>query len=227
VPAIRFSVLANTTVLLTAVIYAIFLRMALAAGLFGILLGVMTMLSLWRYGYAVLRHTASGWENFPPPDIESMNPVGAMSTALHPALFSTAVYFLGTTPFIEGASRWILLAAVLAVFPASAAIMAMTRNVVAALNPAAVASFVRDLGGDYVKLLGVSALLGVFLGLTSEFARASWFLGVFGSMLAVWTVLAKRARRGAGMPTGRRLSISRTARRAVDSSCRRIALSRS
>ena len=72
---------------------------------------------------------------------------------------------------------WILLAGVLAVFPASAAIMAMTRNVAAALSPAAVISFVRDLGGDYSKLLGVSALLGVLLGLTSELARASWFLG--------------------------------------------------
>ena len=188
--AIRFSALANTTVIVTAIVYAMFLRMAVGAGLFGIVLGVMTMLSLWRYGYAVLRHTASGWESFPPPDIESMNPVGAIDAVLHPALFSTAIYFLGTTSFIEGPPRWILLAGVLAVFPASAAIMAMTRNVAAALSPAAVISFVRDLGGDYSKLLGVSALLGVLLGLTSELARASWFLGLLGSMLAAWTVLA-------------------------------------
>jgi hypothetical protein len=190
VAAVRFKVLANTTVIFTAVVYAIFLRMAVAAGFFGFLLGALTMLSLWRYGYAVLRHTASGWENFPPPDIESMNPVGAVSSVLHPAVFSSAVYFLGTTPFVEGAQRWLLLAAVLIVFPASAAVMAMTRNIVAAFNPVALAEFVRDLGADYAKLLGVSALLGAILGLTSAYAHVSWLLGLLLSVLEVWSVLA-------------------------------------
>jgi hypothetical protein len=188
--AVRYSALGNSTVIITAVFYAILLRIALAAGLFGIVLGTMTMLSLWRYGYSVLRHVASGWEMFPPPDIDSMNPVGVISAILHPALFALSIYFLGTTPFIEGPKRWILLAAVLAVFPASAAVMAMTRNVAAALNPVAISGFMRDLGADYLKLLGVSALLGALLALTSEAARGSWLLGLFGDILTVWTVLA-------------------------------------
>src|SRR5512143_2455938 len=190
VEKVRFSVLANSTVILTAVIYGFLLRIAVAAGLFGIALRVLVTFSLCRYAYAVLRHIASGWQNFPPPDIESMNPVGGIGAILHPALFSLALYFLGTTPFIEGPSRWVLLLVVLAIFPASMAIMAMTRNAAAALNPVALVSLVRDLGTDYVQLLGVSVLLGAFLVLTGIIAARSWFLALFGDMLAVWTVLA-------------------------------------
>jgi hypothetical protein len=187
---IRYGVLANTTVILTAVIYGFLLRIAVAAGLFGILLRLLITLSLCRYAYAVLRHVATGWQNFPPPEIESLNPVGGLGAILHPALFALAMYFLGTTPFIEGPARWILLLMVLAIFPASMAIMAMTRNVAAALNPVALTGLVRDLGSDYVKLLAVSVLLGVLLVSTGMLAARSWFFGVFGDMLAVWTVLA-------------------------------------
>ncbi len=187
---VRFSVLANTTVILTAVIYGFLLRIAVAAGLFGILLRILVTLSLCRYAYGVLRHVASGWQNFPPPDIESMNPAGGFGAILHPALFSLALYFLGTTPFIEGPLRWALLIVVLAIFPASMATMAMTRNAGAALNPVALVGLVRDLGADYVKLLGVSGLLGALLVLTGILAARSWFLGLFGDMLAVWVVLA-------------------------------------
>ncbi|MEO8465767.1 MAG: hypothetical protein ABI640_10535 [Gammaproteobacteria bacterium] len=188
--AVRFSALANSTVIVAAVVYAIFLRLASGASLAGLLLGIMVMLSLLRYGYAVLRHVASGWENFPPPDIESFMLVGGLGAILHPALFGTSLYFLTTTPLVEGPLRWALLVVVLATFPASAAIMAMTRNIAAAMNPAALAGFVRDMGSDYVKLLCVSALLGAFLTLMGALAERSWLLGLFVSILAVWTVLA-------------------------------------
>jgi len=187
---IRYDVLANTTVILTAVIYGFLLRIAVAAGLFGILLRILVTISLCRYAYAVLRHVASGWQNFPPPGIESLNPVDGFGAILHPALFAVALYFLGTTPFIEGPARWILLVMVLVVVPASMAIMAMTRNVGAALNPVALTSLVRDLGSDYAKLIGVSVLLGALLVATGMLATRSWLFGLFGDMLAVWTVFA-------------------------------------
>jgi hypothetical protein len=187
---VKFGALANTTVIVTAVVYGFLLRVAVAAGLFGILLRILVMLSLWRYGYAVLRHVASGWQKFPPPDIESTNPVGDFAVVLHSALFSVLLYFLATTPFIQGPLRWGLLLGVLAVFPASAAIMAMTRNAVAALSPAGLWSVVRDLGGDYGRLLAVSLLLGALMVIASALARTSWLLAVLADMLSVWTVLA-------------------------------------
>ena len=189
--AVRFNALANTTVIVTAVVYGFLLLLGGGAGLAGLLLQIMVLLSLWRYAYAVLRHVASGWQNFPPPDIESMNPFGGGFTViLHSLLFVLALLFLATTPFIEGPSRWILLLVVAVIFPASAAIMAMTRNAVAALNPVELVGFMRDLGGDYAKLLAVSVLLSALVAMTSAFAARWWYLGFLGHVMGVWTVLA-------------------------------------
>ena len=186
---IDFGALGNGTVIVTAVVYGLLLRLATLAGLFGVLLWILVTLSLWRYGYAVLRHVASGWNRFPPPDIESTNPVGEFAVVFHSALFSSLLYLLATTPFVEGAPRWLALAAVLALFPASAAIMAMTRNLVAAFGPASISSLVRDLGGDYAKLLGVSALLAALMAIASRLADTSFVLGVLGEIVSVWVVL--------------------------------------
>jgi hypothetical protein len=191
VAAVRFSTLANSTAIVTAVVYGLLLALAGGAGLAGILLRVMVLLSLWRYAYAVLRDVAIGWQSFPPPEIESMNPFGGGFTViLHSTLFVLALFLLATTPFIAGAWRWILLLFVLLVFPASAAIMAMTRNAAAALSPVALVGLARNLGADYVKLLAVSVLLGVVRVLTGAVAAQHWYLGLLGEIAGVWTVLA-------------------------------------
>jgi len=184
---VKFSTLGNSTVIMTAVVYGFLLKLAMAAGLAGILLRVLITLSLFRYGYTVLRHVANGWKNFPPPDIESTNPIGQFTVVMHGVLFSTLLYMLATTPFIEGPLRWVLLIVVSTVFPASAAIMAMTRNAGAALNPRELGRLMGDLGGDYVKLIFVSWLLSGFMALTSGMP---WYLGIFAEMISVWTSLA-------------------------------------
>jgi hypothetical protein len=187
VATVKFSALANPTVIVTAMVYGFLLKLATAAGLAGLLLRLLVTLSLFRYGYAALRHVANGWNQFPPPDIESTNPFGQFTVVMHAVLFGTLLYLLGSTPFIDGAVRWPLLAVVAAVFPASAAIMAMTRNAGAALSPSAVTGLIGDLGGDYLKLLLVSLLLSAFAALTSTWP---WYLGIFAEMVSVWTTLA-------------------------------------
>jgi hypothetical protein len=142
---------------------------------------------------------ASGWTHFPPPEIESMNPVGEFAVVFHSLLFSLMLFLLATTPFIEGLLRWLLLGVVLAVFPASAAVMAMTRNAGAALNPVNLVSLVRDLGADYGRLLAVSGVLGACMAFAGWIAEAYWFLAAIGDMLAVWTVLALFLATGAAL----------------------------
>jgi hypothetical protein len=185
--AVKYSALANPTVIMTAMVYGFLLRLAIAASLAGLLLRILITLSLFRYGYAVLRHVANGWNQFPPPDIESTNPFGQFTVVVHAVLFGTLLHLLATTPFIEGPLRWSLLLAASAIFPASAAIMAMTRNAGAALNPFGIAGLVGDLGVDYWKLLGVSLLLSALTALASG---VPWYLGIFAEMVAVWTSLA-------------------------------------
>jgi hypothetical protein len=187
VAAVKFSALANPTVLVTAVIYGFLLRLAEFAGLFGILLRILVTLSLWRYGYTVLRNVANGWSHFPPPDVESTNPVGQFAVVMHAFLFSSLLYLLATTPFVEGPLRWLLLLMVLGVAPASVAIMAMTRNIGAALSPVGISTMARELGIDYVKLVGVGLLLGLFTGYAGS---AGWGFGIVAEIVAVWTSLA-------------------------------------
>jgi hypothetical protein len=187
VATVKFSALANPTVIVTAIVYGFLLRIAAAAGLFGLLLRILITLSLLRYGYSVLRHVANGWTQFPPPDIESTNIFGPMMVVLHAFLFGTLIFLLSTTALIEPTVRWPLLLLVLVIFPASAAIMAMTNNAGAALSPAGIASLMRDLGGDYGKLLVVSLLLGAFTWFASD---VPWYLGIVAEMVAVWTNLA-------------------------------------
>ncbi|HSC17217.1 MAG TPA: hypothetical protein VLI71_18950, partial [Gammaproteobacteria bacterium] len=187
VATVKFSALANPTVIITAIVYGFLLKLAMAAGLAGLLLRLLVTLSLFRYGYTVLRHVANGWNQFPPPDVESTNPFGQFTVVMHSVLFGTLLYLLASTPFIDGPVRWPLLAVVAGVFPASAAIMAMTRNAGAALSPSGVAGLIGDLGADYAKLLVVSLLLSAFAALTSTWP---WYLGIFAEMVGVWTTLA-------------------------------------
>ena len=197
--AVKFSALANPTVIVVAVVYGVLLRLASGAGLFGILLGVLVMLSLWRFGYSVLRHVAAGWGHFPPPGIETMNPFGEFAVIFHSLFFSSLLFLLATTPFVDDWLRWPLLIAVLAVFPASAAVMAMTRNLGAALNPTNIGTVVHELGPDYVKLVGIGAALAALMMLSAWLAEVAWVLGFLGDGLAVWTVLALFLATGAAL----------------------------
>jgi hypothetical protein len=185
--SVRFAALANSTAIVTSIVYGLLLALAGAAGLLGLLLQLLITLSLYRYGYAALRNVANGWNHFPPPDVESTNPFGELTVVIHSLLFGGLLYLLATTPFVDGVLRWPLLVLVAAVFPASAAIMAMTRNAGAALSPKAVATLIGDLGVDYVKLLVVSFVLS---GVTALANRWPWYLGALTSMIGVWTTLA-------------------------------------
>jgi len=187
---IRFSVLANPTVIITAIVYGLLLKLAAFAGLFGMLLMILLSLSLWRYCYAVLRNVARGWNQFPAPDIESTNPVGAMAVVLHYAFFASFTYLVVTTPFIGAPLRVLLFVAIALVFPASAAIMGMTNSLVAALSPNGLMTVARDLGADYAKLVAVCIGLLALRLLSGPLGAASWALGLFGDLLSVWTSLA-------------------------------------
>jgi len=190
VATVKFSALANPTVIVTAIVYGVLLKAAAFAGLFGLLLLVLISLSLWRYCYAVLRNVARGWNHFPPPDIESTNPVGAMAVVLHYVFFASLTYLVVTTPFIADPLRVVLLGVVALVFPASAAVMGMTNSLFAALSPFSVATVARELGADYARLVAVCvALFGVSV-LSQGLGAISWVLGLLGDVLSVWTSLA-------------------------------------
>jgi len=191
VARVRFSALTNPTVIVTASVYAVLLPLAALAGIYGLFLAGIILLSLWRYSYQVLRHVARGWNHFPPPDVESMNPFGGqMAVVLHYVFFAALTTFIVTTPFIDTPLCVVALAAVALVFPGSAAVMGMTNSLGAALNPASVSQVARELGANYMKLVAVCVLLVTLGFMAARLWQVSWLLGLLGGMFDVWTMLA-------------------------------------
>jgi hypothetical protein len=184
----------NSTLLLVAIVYGVVLRIALAAKLFGFLLWFMITLSLFRFAYHLLHEVALGRNYITPPDLESTNPIGELSFALHGALFTLSPVMFWLMPRIigEGAAaeyiRAIGLIVVLGAFPASVAVMSMTRNAAAALNPVAIGSVIRVLRLNYV------ALLAWCCAVAAVGALASWLLGgglgIIDQIIFVWGFLA-------------------------------------
>jgi hypothetical protein len=193
----------NSTLLITSVVYGV-LRwigwpgglagVLRGEGLFGFLLGFMITLSMFRFAYHVLREVALGRQYITPPDLESTNPVGESSLALHAALYTLAPSMFLLMPDIigEGAAaeyvRALGLLVILGTFPASIAIMAMTRNAGAALSPVSIGTVIKVLRGDYLLLLGWCAAVVVLSAFASAlFGGGS---GIVDNIIEVWGFLA-------------------------------------
>lgn len=185
----------NPTILTVAVVYGFATELAALAGLFGLLLWILVMLSLWRFCYALLSAFAHGTTNPPAPDVESTNPVGEIAPVLHAGVFFFAIVLLVTTPLLGDSvtaivARVVGVVVLVAAFPGSAAVMGVTRNIGAALNPASVADVIGVLGRDYVKLIATLAVLVAAASIAASAAGASLAGGFLASVIATWAQLA-------------------------------------
>jgi len=198
--------LRSSTLLVVAATYGILLQIASQAGFFGFMLWIMVTLSLYRYGYAVLRDIARGRYNFPPPGPETMNPWGEWALATHFMFFAALAYLCATTPllgtgWLAAAVHYLGLGAVLAVFPASAAVMGLTSNLGAALSPKSFGTVIVVLKTRYAALLGMCLLLAVAVGVTETVVVpwAGFLAPVLGQMVSAWSTLALFALIGAAI----------------------------
>jgi hypothetical protein len=194
----------NSTLLLTAVVYGFVLWIAahgnwvkLGPGWIGLgpgfLIGFMITLSLFRFSYHVLREVALGRKNITPPDLESTNPVGETSLALHAALYTLLpMMFLLMPQIIDGPTgeyvRVLGLVLVVGTFPASVAVMAMTHNSAAALSPMSIGAVIKVLRADYVLLLGWCGAVAVLAALASALFGGG--IGIVDDIIATWGFLA-------------------------------------
>ena len=183
----------NATLLLTAAVYGFVLWIAMQAKLFGFLIGYMITLSLFRFSYHVLREVALGRRYITPPDLESTNPVAETTFVLHATLFLLLPVMFWLMPrIIDGPTgeyvRVLGLMLVLGTFPASVAVMAMTRNSAAALSPLSIGTVIKVLRGDYLILLAWCAAVVVLANLASRLLGGG--SGVFDEIIGVWGFLA-------------------------------------
>ena len=192
----------NPTLLITAVVYGVLLWIVtprsldalVGPALFGLVVFFMVSLSIFRFAYHVLREVALGRKYITPPDLESTNPVGEFSFALHGALYTLSPIMFTLMPLIIGDGptaqyiRGLGLLVVLGSFPASVAVMAMTRNTAAALSPISIGAVIKVLRFDYVLLLGWCAAVLVLAALAAAlFGGGS---GILDEIIGVWGFLA-------------------------------------
>jgi hypothetical protein len=199
-------ILFEPTVLVVAAVYGAVLSFALALGMFGLVLVVFLTLSLWRYSYEVLRKVAQGHREIPAPAMESMSPIGDLGLILHYLFFASALTLSLVTldqlgfPATLG---WLVAAVLLAVFPASAALMAMTQNLAAAFNPVDVVSLAHTLGRRYVRLLAASIALPLVWVTVGALPLPHGLRSLLQCVVGVWVLLAIFAAIGAAVREAR------------------------
>lgn len=192
--------LLDPSVIAAAVVYGVLLRIAGEAGFMGLALGIIVTLALWRYSYQVLREVAHG-RGGP----ETLSEFNSVPVVLHFLFFGLLAILLGTTPLlgawpVANAARWIVLAAVLAGFPASAALMGITNSLLAALNPHRIWAVIAVVGRRYVMLLAACAALALLAnGTEALLARGGKLLGLVGLCLSAWSFLGLFALIGAAI----------------------------
>lgn len=203
----------NSTLLFTAVVYGFVLWIAAHANWIklgpgwiglgpGFVIGYLFTLSLFRFAYHVLREVALGRKYITPPDLESTNPVGEFSLALHATLYTLLPVMFSLMPqIIPGPTGqqvrvlgWVL---VVGTFPASIAVMAMTRNSAAALSPVSIGAVIKVLRADYLLLLGWCVAVVVLAALASALFGGG--IGIVDQMILVWGFLALFALVGAAI----------------------------
>jgi hypothetical protein len=189
--------LASGSLIAAAAFFGFFLTIIGLAGLFGIWAAFVLLPALWHYCPAVLLAAAQGRRTIPTVEIDRLNPLGGWRVTAHFIVFwSFLLMLLYVQPLGESgfgaALNWTAVLATTLVFPASAAVLAVSSNLEDAFKPKAVAALIRILGPAYVGLVVPCALfaLAAALAPTHIFPRMGLPALLLSKIIAVWALLA-------------------------------------
>jgi hypothetical protein len=183
----HFRRLLDPTLLLLVVVSAVGLRLALAAGLFGLPLALLVVSWLFKYAYALLEDVAHGITKPRVLSLEMVNPVEQRPLV---QLFLCGLAVMAVR-YVGGPAGAVLGAVLAAVLPASVAILGASGNVFQAINPLALRCVVHALGRYYLIILasvatvaaGLWGLVAASAPLTVQMAFALF------AVLAVFNVI--------------------------------------
>lgn len=192
----NFRLLADFSLILTGLVYSLALGISLGAGILGIPLLILILRSFWRYAYFALRTAAEGKTDIPAPGLETMSPLGGVGESLHFLVF--LLFPIGVEswhPFGLGSIgrglEWLLVLGALAIFPASAGLLALTSSLESAFHPAAIVRFMRELGRDYRRLLALAVGIVVAARVAGAAVTALGYVGIpLARAFELWSVLA-------------------------------------
>jgi VanZ family protein len=158
-----FYPLTETTVVLALIGFVLLASLAQAAGLLGVWLAVVIVPAFFRYLLYLLEARANG-RSPPPPGIELFNWVQNFWSLFPLVLLCILIwgsYFLASNYSITAALLLGLL--ILFIFPASMAVLSMTRSPLESLNPAALYVLLGSLGLVYLFVPAVVVVMSLFV----------------------------------------------------------------
>lgn len=176
--------------LLLTVVVCVLQLVARAAGLMGLPLDVLLVAWVWSYAYLLVDYTARG---LPPPvlSVEMTNPLHEPRPLLQVLLIVAAGSFIW---WLEQRGAHAAALAVgglmIALFPASLALLAIDGSVARAVWPPALLAVVRGLGLSYLWLIGASLVVTAVLAAGSGYLPSFfWYALVQLSLFALASAL--------------------------------------
>jgi hypothetical protein len=189
--------LTSGSLVAAAAFFGFFLTIIGLAGLFGIWAAFVLVPALWHYCHAVLLAAAQGRRTIPTVEIDRLNPLGGWRVTAHFIVFWLFLFMvLYVRPFGEAgfgaALNWAAVLATAFVFPASAAVLAVTSSLEDAMNPRGVARLIGILGPSYFGLVVPCAALALAAALAPTYIlpRIGFLSLILDNIVAVWALLA-------------------------------------
>jgi hypothetical protein len=171
-----FSVPLHITPLLLVVTFALGLRLAVAAGLTGIFLGLLLFSWFFKYCFVLFDSIVAGEDEPPVLSVEMVNPVSEQRPLVLAALVGTEFMFAARVGIVG-------VIAVAMILPAHVAVLGYTNNVFKAVWPPALYAVVSRLGRDYLLIIGVMVLVGF----------AAYWTVVYGAALFTMLLIVQLA----------------------------------
>jgi hypothetical protein len=150
--------------MLALIVFLLLGTLAQAAGLLGIWLAIVIVPAFFRYLLYLLEARAAG-RQAPPPGIELFNWVEnfwSLFPLVLVSLLGWGTWFLASR--MSPATAWLFGILIVLIFPASMAILAVTRSPLESLNPAAFAVLIRNCGRDYLLIPAVTIAMAFIIG---------------------------------------------------------------
>ncbi len=155
---------------LMVVAFCTLVPMFLGPGLFGVLVFIFLALVLFKYTYAVIRHTAEGHMK-PPPVSTAWSGQGFAIGIQQMVVFIAMVLLVGFSMAMLGPIPGLVVGAlVVLALPASIMVLAMENSVFAALNPMNLMRLITAIGWPYFLLYGFLILMTMASGAAQDFA---------------------------------------------------------
>jgi len=161
--------LTDMAILAAMITFALLAELAEAARILGLWLALIILPAFFRYALYLLEARAHG-RSAPVPGIEMFN-LFENFWALFPAVLLGAFIALDwhiVVNYSPVAARW-LLVLFMFIYPASIAVLGVTRSPLASLNPVAMWRMIRVCGSDYVWIPVVTIPVVFFVGWITRF----------------------------------------------------------